>query len=311
MSLAGQLAYHLYHRPVGYLRSVAEAGGPLEVWRTERGRAAMEAAAYTLPLPAPATGAPVELHFLTGRRYWYQTAFCLWTFARHAHRPLAPVILDDGSLTEEFRAPLRRLFPQTKFLTDADITARLEVALPAARFPTLRARRVGFPLLRKITDLHAGLSGWKLFLDSDLLFFREPRFLLDWHDAPTAPLRGEDIENAYGYPLALLDELAGQRVSERVNTGTLGLRSDDIDWERTEFWCRELQARAGTHYYQEQALVALHLAGRTCAVPPPADHVLLPRPPESVECRAVMHHYVADSKPAYFRHCWRVALQRP
>jgi hypothetical protein len=310
VSIAGQLAYQLLHRPLGYVRTVAEAGGPLEVWRTERGRAAMEATAQLLSVPAPATGAPVELHFLTGRRYWYQTAFCLWSFARHAARPLTPVIYDDGSLTEEFRAPLRRLFPHSRFLTETDITARLDAALPAARFPTLRTRRVGFPLLRKITDLHAGLTGWKLFLDSDLLFFREPRFLLDWHDAPSNPLRGEDIENAYGYPLALLDELAGQRVSERVNTGTLGLRSEDIDWDRLESWCRELQARAGTHYYQEQALVALHLAGRDCAVPPPVDHVLFPRPPESVECRAVMHHYVAGSKSAYFRHCWRIAQTR-
>lgn len=311
MSLAGQLVYQLYHRPAGYLRSVAEAGGPREVWRTARGRAAMETAAHALPLPAPLSGQPVKLHFLTGRRYWYQTAFCLWTFARHARRPLAPVIFDDGTLSEQYRAPLRRLFPLAQFLTDADITARLDAALPTARFPTLRARRLGFPLLRKITDLHAGLAGWKLFLDSDLLFFAEPRFLLDWHDTPTMPLRGEDLENAYGYPLALLDELAGQKVNERVNTGTLGLCSDQIDWERMEYWCRELETRAGTHYYQEQALVALHLAGHACAVPPPADHVLLPRPPESVDCRAVMHHYVADSKPAYFRHCWRVALQRP
>jgi hypothetical protein len=252
----------------------------------------------------------VELHLLTGRRYWHQTAFCLWTFARHSGRRIAPVILDDGTLSAEFADPLRRLFPLARIVSEREIDVRLDEYLPAARFPFLRSRRAEFPLLRKIIDLHAGHRGWRLFIDSDLLFFQRPDFLLNWHDRPERPLRGEDVVTSYGYPLPLLAELAGAPVAERINTGTLGLRSEDLDWDRFEFWCRELQTRIGPHYFQEQALVALHLAGRDCAVPPPEDYVVLPRPPEALDPHAVMHHYVSHSKRWYFQSNWRTATTR-
>lgn len=307
MSLAGRIVYQTWHRPAGYVRSVLAAGGPLEVWRTARGRAAMEAAARTLPALPPATGAPVELHLLTGRRFWYQTAFCLWTFARHARRPLAPVIYDDGSLAGEFRAPLLRLFPAARFVERADAIARLDAHLPAARFPVLRERWLNYPNLRKLLDPHVGRSGWKLVIDSDLLFFRRPDFLLAWADAPDRPLHAVDCETSYGYSRGLMDALAGAPVADRVNVGLTGLDGAALDWEQLERWTATLHAREGTSYYLEQALIAMLVAGRACAIAPAADYVTCPRPPEADRCAAVMHHYVADSKPWYFRRNWRRA----
>lgn len=303
----GKISYQCYHRPVGWLCDLLQDGGPWQRHRTEEGRHAMEAAAAHLPVlpPTPTGAAPVTLHLLTGSRFWYQTAFCLWSFARTVQRPLAPVIFDDGSLTAEFSAPLLRLFPAARIVSAPEILSRLDTDLPTSRFPSLRARRLEFPLLRKLLDPHVGLTGWRLLIDSDLLFFRRPGLLLDWLDDPLQPLHAEDIANAYGYPISLLGELAGRPVPERVNTGLLGLRSEDIDWERLEYWCEALLRRGGPQYYQEQALVALLLAGRECTVLPPADYVLLPRPPEALACRAVMHHYVAYSKRWYFQSNWR------
>lgn len=305
----GKLALRIYHGPVGRFRTCLQEGGPIEQFRTERGRRAMEAAARVLPpLPEPPGAVPLALHLLTGRRYWFQSAFCLWTFARHAGRPLAPVIHDDGTLESAHRDALVRLFPRIRFDGRRAIIARLDEYLPHARFPVLRTRADNFPLLHKLLDPHVGSRGWKLLIDSDLLFFHRPALLVDWLDRPGRPLRATDVVNAYGYPLELLAELAGRPVDERVNTGLLGLRSDAIDWERLEFWCRELQQRAGTHYYQEQAIVALLLAGQDCTVAPLNEYVTLPRPPEADDCRAVMHHYVSTSKRWYFQHNWRKAL---
>jgi hypothetical protein len=305
----GTIVHHCVRRPTHWLRELWLDGGPLERHRTEAGRKEMEAAAAQLPvLDAPAQGAtPVTLHVLSGRRFWYQTAFCLWTFARVAQRPLKPVILDDGTLTSEFAEPLLRLFPAAHFVREPEILARLDARLPSSRFPSLRARRLEFPLLKKLLDPHAGLTGWRLLIDSDLLFFRRPDALLAWHDRPVLPLHAEDLSNAYGYPLALLAELAGRPVTERINTGILGLQSETIDWDRMEIWCRTLLERNGPQYYQEQALVALLLAGRECVVPSKEDYVLMPQPPESFQCNAVMHHYVANSKRWYFQNNWRRA----
>jgi len=304
----GRLLYLLWFKPRAELRQCVAAGGPLEQWRTWRGRVAMEQAAWTLPVPPARGGRPLELHVLSGRHFWYQTAFCLWTFARESQRDLAPVIIDDGSLEPGQAEVLRRLFPAAKLRSNAANTTLLDIHLPRARFPALRTRIDEYPLLRKLTDPHVGQTGWKLLMDSDLLFFRRPTLLVNWLDAPTQPLRATDIQNAYGYPLPLLGELAGRPVPELVNTGLIGLRSEEIDWEQQEYWCRTLVGRQGTHYYQEQALVALLLAGRPHITAPAADYVTLPRPPEATACRAVMHHYVAESKQWYFRHNWRRVL---
>jgi hypothetical protein len=310
MSLAGKILYHAWHRPTGYARSVLAAGGPLEVWRNDRGHAAMIAAARELP-PLPATsGAPLELHLLTGRRFWDQTAFCLWTFARHAGRPIAPVIYDDGSLNAETRAPLARLFPAARFVTRDETIARLDAHLPAAKFPALRERWLNYPNIRKLLDPHVGQRGWKLVIDSDLLFFRRPDFLLAWLDAPKRALHAVDCETSYGYTRPLLNSLAAAPLAERVNVGLTGLDGAELDWEKLERWTATLHAREGTSYYLEQALIAMLVAGRDCAVAPAADYVTLPPPAEAEACRAVMHHYVAGAKRWYFRHCWRVALAR-
>lgn len=305
MSLAGKILYHTWHQPAGWVRAMIVDGGPFERRRTELGRREMEAAARALPVLPSAAGAPLELHLLTGEKFWYQTAFCLWTLARHAGRPLAPVIYDDGTLAEEHRAPLRRLFPAARIITQGETIARLDAFLPAARFPVLRERWLNYPNIRKLTDPHIGASGWKLVIDSDLLFFRRPDFLLAWCATPDRPLHAVDCETSYGYSRNLMNELAGAPVADLVNVGLTGLNSHELDWERLERWCATLIARERTSYYLEQALVAMLVAGRTCAVAPAADYVTRPLPPEAVECHAVMHHYVAHTKRWYFQRNWR------
>lgn len=305
----GRIAYKLWYRPLGGIRDVLAAGGPIEAWRTARGRREMEAAAHALPTLEVATGVPIKVHVLTGKNYWYQTAFCLWSLAHHSGRPLAPVIYDDGTLEPWHRDSIARAIQEAQFISQADTCARLDDYLPAARFPVLRERWRHYPNIRKLIDVHAGQTDWKLVIDSDLLFFRRPALLIDWLDHPTSPLHAVDCQTSYGYSMALMTELASAPVPERVNVGLCGLRSSELDWEQLEYWCRALIERERTSYYLEQALVAMLVAGRNCIVTPVADYVTLPVEPETRHCSAVMHHYVADAKRAYFQHCWRTALQ--
>ena len=302
---SGRLLYLAWYRPQEALVRSWREGGPVNQWRDRRGRLEMIAAAGRLPpLPAPPADAP-EVCFLTGRRFWYQTAFCFWSLCRQADRPLRAVFYDDGTCDDAVHAESRRLFPGSQIHGAIEIAAALDRHLPADHFPTLRARRREYPNLRKLTDVHAGAHGWRLVLDSDMLFFRRPGLLFAWLDAPSRPLHMVDVQDAYGYPLALLESVAGQPIPRRINVGLCGLRSDDIDWEQLESWCRRLQARAGTSYYQEQALTAMWLAGRACTIAPPDDYVLLPSEAECRRPAAVMHHYVDLSKRGYYRHAWR------
>ena len=306
----GKLALHLFHNPVDRMRDSLREGGPFQQRRTELARREMEKAAAHLPplRPADATVAPLSPHLLTGCRHWFQTAFCLWSFASQAQRPLAPVIHDDGTLTPEQIDTLKRLFPLARLVSAEEARGRLDEFLPTTRFPALRERWLHYPHIRKLTDIHAGSAGWKLVMDSDLLFFRHPRLLVQWLEHPELPLHAVDIQSSYGYSRPLLDSLAGTPIAERVNVGLCGLDSSAIDWDKLEYWCRALLAKEGTNYYLEQALVALLVAGRECTVAPAAQYVTLPRMPEALRCAAVMHHYVAESRRWYYQRNWSRVL---
>ena len=89
MSLLGELLLRLYHRPAGRMRRLLRNGGPIAERKTERQRREMVAAAGLLPeLPQFSGTPPVTLHLLTGRQFWYQTLFCLHSFARAAQTSL-------------------------------------------------------------------------------------------------------------------------------------------------------------------------------------------------------------------------------
>ena len=284
-------------------------GGPWQQRRTRLGRQAMEAAARTLaPLPAPPTDA-ATVHVLTGRALWYQTAFLfesLWPYLQ-----VRPVIHTDGTLHGESLAALRRMLPFADFVDDETTTARLDQLLPASRYPALRRRREELVLFRKILDVHVGASGWNLFLDSDMLFFRDPEFIRNWLRSPSMACHMIDVVESYGYPVQLLNAMAGSPVPTPVNTGILGLRSDEIDWDQLEEWCAVLNRSPRPSYFQEQALVALHLAGRPRVAAPRGEYLVLPGRRDAESCAAVLHHYVAHSKRWYFQQTWRTICDHP
>ncbi|HEX2852748.1 MAG TPA: glycosyl transferase family 2 [Opitutaceae bacterium] len=303
----GRAAYLLYHAPASVVRNSLAAGGPLEQWRDARGRGAMERAAASLPTArTPADLALPELHFLTGRKFWYQTAFCLHSLQHHSSRVFRAVFHDDGSFDGETTDRLRTLFPAVEIRRRAENDARVDALLPAARFPFLHAeRRQRHPNFLKITHVHAGATGWRLVLDSDMLFFRRPDFLLAWLAAPDRPLHMLDVADAYGYSRALMEAVAGAPIPSCLNVGLWGFNSGSLDWERLEFWCRRLVEAEGTSYYIEQALCAMLVANQPRAIAPKEDYLLMPDNAECVAPHAAMHHYVAASKRGYFRHAWR------
>jgi hypothetical protein len=300
----GRLLYLCFHAPLGRLHEHFRDGGPNERVHTEICRTAMESAATRLPaLPAPPPDAP-EVHFLTGRQFWFQTAFLLTSLAPHLS--LRAVFHDDGSLDEPTRERLLSIAPGSRIKSDAEAREQIDAVLPAARFRRLRARREHSVLFRKILDVHTGNPGWNLFLDSDQLALRRPVLLAEWLRAPEVALYMTDIGDAYGCSAQALDRIAGTPVPRRVNTGILGLRGDTVDWDRMEHHCATLDGLMRPHYYHEQALIALHLAAQPARLAtPPADYVVLPRPPEALAPRAAWHHYVADSKRWYYRSRWQ------
>jgi hypothetical protein len=305
----GRLVYHAWHAPRGAISRLCHEGA-VNLALARIGRAAMEDAAQNLnPLPEPAGDAP-EIFYLTGRRFVYQTLFCAVSLGRQTGQSFRFVAIDDGTLRDVDIALLRRILPEMRIVRNWEVEATLETWLPATRYPEIRRRRLVYPHLRKLTDVHAGGAGWKLVLDSDMLFHGRPNFILDWLEAPDQPCHMLDVADAYGYSTGLLRELAGTDLPVRLNVGICGLNGESIDWEKLEYWCRELVAREGTHYLMEQALVAMLTAGAPRAAAPPEMYVTSPSRLEAERPTAILHHYTAESKAWYYRFAWRQVAEK-
>ncbi len=305
----GIILYRFYYAPKGFIHKCLRQGS-INMAVDYQARLQMEKATYRLkPVDSDALAEPLEIHFLTGRKFWYQTCFCAYSMAQHAKTNLRPVIYDDGSLEKKYQDEILRIFPDAKMILKQEIQERLEEYLPQSKFPYLRERRLNYPNMKKLTDIHAGLRGWKLVLDSDMIFFRSPTFLLDWLKSPQQSCHMVDVDSAYGYSDALMASLAQAEIPERLNVGICGLKSEDIDWAQLEFWCKTMIEREGTHYYQEQALTTMLMASKPCAVAPAEDYIVMPEREEVINPKGVLHHYVADSKPWYFRYGWKHVFQ--
>jgi hypothetical protein len=308
----GVALYRLYYAPKGYIEKLLR-WGLINTVLTNRGRLKMEKAVSSLKpiqleLSNNLPNSP-EIYFLTGKKYWYQTCFCAYSMIQQSPTHLRPVIYDDGTLEQKHKEEIMRIFPSAKIVSLETIEARLDKYLPESKFPVLRERRLKQPLLRKLTDFHVGSQGWKLFLDSDMLFFQSPKFLLEWLNYPQKPCYMMDVKNAYGYSNDLMVCLSGNQIPELVNIGILGFKSEDIDWQKLELWLKTMLEKEGTHYNVTQGLSAMLLAGKPCAIAPAEEYLLMPEREEALKPQAVMHHYVADSKPWYFRYGWRHVLR--
>jgi hypothetical protein len=304
---AGRLMYHAWYAPRGAITRLAKEGA-VNLSLARLGRMTMERTAWRLTPLAEPTDDAAEVFYLTGGRFVYQTVFCAVSLSTQAGQTFRFVAIDDGTLTESDIALLRRILPGIRIIRRIEVEATLDTWLPVARYPELRRRRLVYPHLCKLTDIHAGSNGWKLVLDSDMLFHGKPTFVLEWLNAPNRPCHMLDTADAYGYSPGLLRELVGFELPARLNVGICGLNGDGIDWDKLEYWCGELVAREGEHYLMEQAMVAMLVANKQCAVAPASMYVVAPNREAVERPTAVLHHYTAESKAWYFRFAWRHAV---
>lgn len=164
----GKIAYWSYYAPKGRLQKSLKRGVINQIG-DQQAKRQMEAAAHQLPTLTP-TPHPDRIYFLSGRKFWYQTCFCAYSLITRSGTYIRPVIYDDGSLTQADTAAIRRIFPDAEIIAAAVTEATLDQYLPIGQFPTLRSRRLEYFNLRKLTDIHVNSQGWKLVLDSDMLF---------------------------------------------------------------------------------------------------------------------------------------------
>jgi hypothetical protein len=305
----GKLLYKFYYKPIQVLRDTLKTG----VKRTAEisaGKKQMIAAAGNLKEMVYPGSDRIDVYFLTGKKYWFQTAFCLFSLQRSAGINIHAFIIDDGSFDAQLESDVKKQFPTTvTVVRSTTIQSLLDEKLPEAGFPALRQRRIVYPHLRKLTDVHVlPGDGPKLVLDSDMLFFHRPVELLNWYSNPDGLIFMRDVTESYGYSTELMKKLTGVReFPERLNVGIAGIPSRVINWQQLEFWTTELLEKEGSSYLQEQALTAMIAANGPHGFLDEASYKVLPTIAGS-NIPETLHHYVADAKYDYFVKGWKFFL---
>ncbi len=307
MISAGRLVYLTYYRPLANFRKWLKTGIKKSI-QQERGRKAMYKTAQTLKEISYPGKETFEVYFLTGKKYWYQTAFCLYSLQKASEVNIHANIIDDGSFSDSLEKQVREQFPNVTIFRQNIISGFLQGKLPQEKFPVLRKRRLEYPHLKKLTDIHV-LPGDKpkLVLDSDMLFFKKPESLLNWLKQPDSFLFMRDVENSYGYSESLMKELTDSKdFPDRLNVGVAGIQSKKIDWPKIEYWTAELMKREGTSYLQEQAITAMLAVHEDYVFLNQDEYKVLPVMTSGIN--EVLHHYVADSKYDYYVNAWKRIL---
>jgi len=250
---------------------------------------------------APAT----DIYFLTGKKYWALTAFCMYSLTEASTIPLRPIFIDDGSFDEGFIKKIKSQFPGCIIKLSAEIELIISQKLPADKYPCLHKKRSVYPHIKKLIDVHIGAAGWKMVLDSDMLFFKPPIEIYNWLNNPEQPFFLYDPITSYHYSLSLMEELAGNKINPNINVGAAGLKSEDIDWDKLECWVKTLEEKQGTSYLLEQALTAMLVAGKEIIIADKAEYIVMPDKKEVQNPTGVLHHYVAQSKEYYFTISWK------
>lgn len=295
----------IYRYPRAKYTLVSRFGGYRNYRRMTVGRKQMERASMDL-LPVVSEADGLKVYFLTGKKYLYQTLFCIHSLIKVSNARFNFTLVDDGSFDSEFIARVGRQLPGSRICTAEQIRQNLLLKLPADRFPHINRKRSVYPHIKKLTDIHT-LDGddWKLVLDSDMLFWHEPFQLTGWLNQPQRPLYMLDCKNSYGYSMELMEKLAGQSIPELLNVGVIGLNSKEINWSKIEDWIAILEREEKSSYYLEQALSAMIIGTSPADHLPRETYIVNPAEAAMANNEGVLYHYVDLSKQGYFTREWK------
>jgi hypothetical protein len=303
LSVIGKLFYNIYYKPLNQLKYIKRLGGTFNFFRIEKGRKAMSIAASKLSVE-PQTN-ELQVWFLTGKKFWELTAFCMYSLAKVTDNIIKPVFVDDGTFDDDLIKKMKIQFPVCEIKTSSEIQKTIAEALPLAKYPIINKKRELYPHIKKLTDVHAGSAGWKLVLDSDMLFFKYPGEIISWLKEPTEPIFLREQVCSYHYSINLMERLTGQKILPNLNVGVVGLKSENINWDKLELWIGLLEEKQGNSYLLEQALSAMLVAGEPVLVADEKQYIVMPGEQESKHPSATLHHYVDTSKEWYYKIGWK------
>ena len=241
--------------------------GPLVFYRDSRNRR------HLLPLVSRATPVDVsvgdfELHMLLNHPRVYEGMWAVHSFAAASSRRFLLCIHDDGTLTPQDRELLSRAFHGVRIIDRQFADGAVTTFLEDKGCPNCARFRAALVLSLKLFDaVILSRSETLLLLDSDVLFFSEPRELLSHIDGGRSAFSVD-----FGYEDAYCARVA-RSVLERstivpVNSGIVTFRRDALRFRSIEEYVDAPLLCEGhaPHWFAEQAIFCVEM-NRTTSTP--------------------------------------------
>jgi hypothetical protein len=262
-------------------------------WRVAYYRDVVRPRILSTPSMSGTSDRNCEIHVLTSEADWLNLLWALKSFYHYSGRRYALCIHDDGTLSDEAREAITSAFPDSRLISRDTADRRVQSLL--ANYPRSRELRASNTLSLKVFDFIPFLESERMMiLDSDILFFSKPEFLLTALDNSTLNTLNKDW--SYGYTLEP-EVIAGLgfELPLLINSG-LGLihrESMRLDW------IEAFLALPGIHGHRhqiEQTLIALCSAKFGFSMLPPEYDVHTGKIRDGASCR----HYAGPMRPLMY-----------
>ena len=240
------------------------------------------------PHPWTCDASCCEVHILTSADDWQNALWAIKSFYHASNASYALNVHDDGTLPEEGRRAIGRLFPDAAVISrsqsDRDVTPWL------APYPKCAAFRKSNKLALKVFDtMFYAQAPRIMLLDSDILFFRRPaEFLRRIENADyRVNSANADVASAYTVTPDEVRRSLGFTLIEKFNSGLCLLHRDSLrlDWLEDFLGLPDVLS----HFWRiEQTLLALSSSKFGVELLPEDYSVRLDRNVTGLPCR----HYV-------------------
>ena len=213
---------------------------------------------------SPEPEAAVEVHLLCWEADYISALWALKSFYAFAGVSFPLAIHFSGAINHRIETNLRTHFPEARLVTQPDATAAVEPELRSAGLNRLIGARRQNPFMLKLTDfLILGRAPRMIALDSDVLFFSKPFYLLSAAAAPRAQsLFMRDTADTYNISRERARQAYGIDLAPAVNTGIMVVDRDCIDLERCDYYLGDEEIARSTGFI-EQTLYALAASERS------------------------------------------------
>jgi hypothetical protein len=240
--------------------------------------------------------APFSVHMVTCHSHLDMALWCLKTFTLFSEMSPAITIHDDGSLTEQDKRLLQHSLARCRVIDRADADRKLDRALES--YPQSRRMRQapGFYCSLKLFDPWVySARDVVVLLDSDILFFRRPRELLECA-AEGAACFNSDYQSSYTVRGEEVRRRLGIEVLENVNAGLVVMARRDYDLDLVESYFATFASAIPNLNRHEQTAYAILLS--RCGAHRLSEAYQISSQP--IGPKTVSHHFVNDGSRLHF-----------